>query len=323
MSKKAIIKRLQDFIKANQLINKGKIGIAVSGGPDSIFLAHSLNILKNDLGIKIYILHFNHMLRKEAKEEEQFVKEFSNSIDANFLSDSFDVGKFAKNNKLSTEEAARIKRYEFLHSCKTRLNLNSIAIAHTKNDIAETFLINMLRGSSIKGLSSLRIKRGFYIRPLIFLEKKEIIDYLKENRIEYKTDSSNFYKGFLRNRIRLELMEQLKDINPNIVDTLYRESEILSKEDRLLDNIAEKEFTKRLVLFNKERLILNIDRLSNDNAILYRLISMAAKKLLNTQYSLSFKNIERIALIKNTQTVVLRKKLKAYTNKDRLVFEKL
>ncbi len=318
-----IIKRLEKFITDNRLIQKGKLGIGVSGGPDSVFLLYALNSIKEELKIELHVLHFNHKLRNEADSEENFVRELSKKLNIHFVSDFYNIEAFAELSRLSVEEASRIKRYEFFEKSAKRFDLNSIALAHTKNDVAETFLLNMLRGASSKGLTSLKIKRGIYIRPVLFLKKDEIISFLNENNIQFKTDSSNFQTKFTRNRIRLKLMNELSKFNPNITETLYKEYTILARDNDYLENQAEKSFIKSLTLFNKQTIILDLNKMDKQEAVKSRVISKAAQKLLNTPYSISFDNIERIMTLKKGKIVVLRKKLKAYIQNNRLIMEKL
>ncbi len=318
-----ILKRLKEFIKTNKLIKNGSsIGIAVSGGPDSIFLLHSMYNISQTFNLKLATLHFNHQLRKEAADEELFVEKLSRELNIKFIKDSYNINDFAEKNHLSIEEAARIKRYEFFEKTKNRLNLDCIALAHNKNDVAETVLLNLLRGSTIKGLSSLRIKRGFYIRPVLFLSKDEILGFLHKNNLEYKIDSSNKDTTFKRNSIRLELINTLKTYNPNIVDTLYKEARSFYYDDKALDSIAEKNFIENLVHHSNKKIVLKIENINN-RAILMRTVSIAAKKLLDSHYSISFDNIERIVNLSGSKMVVLRKKLKAYIKDNKLFLEKL
>jgi tRNA(Ile)-lysidine synthase len=282
-----------------------------------------LNKLKKEFELDISTLHFNHKLREEADAEESFVYNLSKKYGADFITDSCDIMSFAKTNGMSIEEAARFKRYEFFRKIKKLHNLNTIALAHTKNDVSETFLMNLIRGSSSKGLSSLKPKRDFFIRPILFLQKAQIIEYLTTYNIDHKIDNSNFDTKFTRNKIRLELIEKLSKFNPNIVDTLYKESLIMSYDDNFLENLAQKNFIKSLIIFTKEKIVLDLEKIHNHKAVKSRVMSIAAKELLNTHYSLSFDNIERLLELQTSKQVVLRKKLKAYIKNRKLIMEKL
>ncbi len=316
------MKKLKSFITQNNLINSKTVGVAVSGGPDSVFMLYTLNEIKKDLGFDITVLHFNHKIRKKAEQDAFFVQNLSETMGLKYTIDSYDVPKFAKDNRLSLEDAARIKRYEFLKRCKQQLNLGEIALAHTKDDLVETFIMNMLRGASLSGLTSMRVKRDFYIRPVMFIEKNEILKYLKEEKIDFRIDESNKDVSFLRNKIRLELLDILKKYNPNITETIWKEADILLQEDRYLDKLTQKA-TLSCVKFIKNRAIIDTTNLK-DLAIKRRVISAVCKKIIKTDYSLSFNNINRIALLENeNKTVVLRKLIKAYLKNGKLTIEAL
>lgn len=317
------MKKLKSFIEKNGLINHKNIGAAVSGGPDSVFMLYMLDKMKQQAGINITVLHFNHKIRENSDEDEMFTKKLAEDMQLDFVGRSGNVVQFANKYKLSLEDAARKKRYEFFKQCKIRLNLGSIALAHTKNDLTETFLINMLRGSSINGLSSMKPKRDFYIRPILFMEKSGIVEFLNTKNIPFRTDITNKDIHFLRNRIRLKLIKTLKEYNPNIVETIYRESEILRQECEYLDNVASKNILES-VKFYKNRAVADISKMDKNMAIRRRVVSKICKKILKSSYSLSFSNIERIATLKvGNKKVVLRKLIKAYIKENKLTIERL
>ncbi len=320
--KTELLKRLKSFIKQNRLINSQSIGVAVSGGPDSVFMLYMLNQLKKDLNIRITVLHFNHKIRRESDKDALFVRNLSEKMNVEYVTDSCNVLAFAKKNKLSLEDAARIKRYAFFQRCRFSLDISEISLAHTKDDLAETFLMNMIRGSSLGGLTSMKPKRDFYIRPVLFLSKSEIMSFLQTEHVEFRVDESNKNTLFTRNKIRLHLMNILKDYNPNIIDTIYREADILRQENRYMENIALKESVK-YVKFMKHRVIIDISHLK-DLAIRRRVVSIACKHLVGTHYSLSFDNINRIAMLDDDKKIVaLRKLVKAYISNSQLVIELL
>ncbi len=305
------------------MINGRNIGAAVSGGPDSVFMLYCLNNIKQELGINLTVLHFNHKIRKESDSDEKFTRELSERFNLNFASGSHDVKTYAKIEKLSLEDAARRKRYEFFKECRDRYKLDSIAIAHNKDDLAETFLMNLLRGSSPEGLSSMKPKREFYIRPILFIYKKEILDFLHEKNIPYKTDETNKSRNFTRNRIRLELIKDLEGYNKNIVGTIYREVEILRQENEFLNKTADKNIARYVKFFDKKA-VIDVEKIHSDIALKRRIISRVCKKLIETDYSLSFNNIERIVQLKNkNKKVILRKLLEARLENGKLIIRKL
>ncbi|AEA34436.1 tRNA lysidine(34) synthetase TilS [Hippea maritima] len=318
------LKKLEAFAKEHKLLSeKLKIGVAVSGGPDSVFMLMLLNTLAQKYTLELAVLHFNHKLREEAEDEEIFVGKLASSLGLKFLKAEYDVGAFSRQNKLSIEDGARRKRYEFFYESKTKLNLDVIATGHTKDDVAETLLMNLIRGSSTDGLSSLKPKRGFFIRPILCFEKQEILNFLNKNNIQYKIDNSNADTYFKRNKIRAELLPLLKNINPNIVDTLFRSSLILAEDSSYLKKKAEVEFIKSTKI-TADKVIIDINNINTSKAILKRVLNMAIKRLLNSEYNLSFRNTERLTKVfTEDKNLSLRKLIKAYRKNDKLIIEKL
>ena len=319
-----IYKRVKQFTIENNLLDAKNIGIGVSGGPDSIFLMHILKTLKEEFKLNLMVLHFNHKIRPESDMDELFVKKAASSLNINFYSESSDVPSFAKLEKLSLENAARIKRYNFFERAVSQFNLSSIAIAHTKNDAAETFLMNLLRGSGLDGLSSMKVKRNFYIRPVLFLTKEKILRFLNDNNIQFLIDRTNTDQSFLRNKIRLSLMENLKVYNNNIVNTLYKENRLLNEDCKFIDDAADKNFLYAVSFINNSA-VIDISSLSTYYAVRSRVISKSIKKIANSFYSLSYSNINRIVDLsfKKKGKVFLRGILRAYIKNNDLIIEKI
>ena len=146
-----MIKKVREIITKEEMVKTGdKLVLGVSGGPDSIAMLHILNELKKEMKFEIVVAHINHMIRKEAKEDEEYVKEKCKQMQVEFYSKSIDVLKIANNNKTGVEETGRKVRYEFFNEVLKKTKANKISIAHNKNDLAETVIMNILRGSGIK-----------------------------------------------------------------------------------------------------------------------------------------------------------------------------
>lgn len=259
-----------NLIKAND-----KIVLGVSGGPDSLFMLDVLNKLKEKLQFKIVVAHINHMIRKEAAEEEQFVKEFCKKINVEFYSKRIEVVKYANNNKIGLEEAGRKIRYEFFDEVARATNSNKIAIAHNKNDKVETILMNLLRGSGVTGLQGIQpIKDNKIIRPIIEIERRNIEKYCKENNLEPRIDISNFDNTYTRNKIRNVVIPYIKEeFNPNFVETITRLSEVITEENKFLKNITEEIYSKILIKKTQTEIALDLKKFnSQENVIKNRLI---------------------------------------------------
>ncbi len=240
-------------IKTYNIINKeDKIVIGVSGGPDSITLLNILNKFKEKLNIKIYVAHINHMIRKEADEETEYVKEFCKKINVEFFYKRINVEEEAKKLKIGTEEAGRNIRYAFFEEVAKKTGANKIATAHNSNDNAETVLMNIIRGTSISGLKGIEaVRDNKYIRPLIETSREKIEEYCKTENLNPRYDKTNKENIYTRNKIRNLLIPYLqKEFNLNILDGINRLSNIATEEEIFLNNIVKEEY-KRLVINEK------------------------------------------------------------------------
>lgn len=221
-------KVLETINKYNLIQNGDKIVVGVSGGPDSICLIDILYNIKIDEDIKLnfdlVVAHINHMIRDEAEEDEEFVKNYCENKDILFVSKQVDVQNLAKINKMGTEEAGREVRYKFFWEILEKSNCTKIATAHTKCDNGETVLMNIIRGSGISGLKGIRPKRDdIFIKPLIRVLREEIESYCYENNLNPRHDKTNDENIYTRNKIRNILIPLIKDeFNPNIIETLDR-----------------------------------------------------------------------------------------------------
>ncbi len=266
-------KVLKTIKKYNLIENGDKIILAVSGGPDSISMLDILNNIKNDKNIdinfEIIVAHVNHMIRKEASEDEEYVRKFCEKREIEFYSKSIDVQKMANNNKIGTEEAGRKARYEFFDEILKKTNSNKIAIAHNRNDSVETVIMHVLRGSGISGLKGIEPRRERYIRPLIECERKEIEEYCYENNLKPKIDKSNFENIYTRNKIRNVVIPYIKnEFNENIVKTISRLSELVSEEEDYMDKQIKKIYKDILITEEKSEIQLDLRKFNNQEKVI-------------------------------------------------------
>jgi len=320
-----ILRKVSKTVEFHKMISsKDRIGVAVSGGADSIATLLCLNELKDIWNSSLFVLHFNHQIRgREADEDEKSVSKIASTLHIPFICERYDVKTFAEENHLNLEAAARTLRYRFFEEIKKRNNLDKIALGHTKNDQAENFLMRVLRGSSLKGLTSILPVRDFYIRPLIYTSRDEVLDFLKQRGIGYREDKTNYDLHFLRNRIRHVLMPELKKYNKNLVDTVSRMCLCLQTDEKLLEKLTEETFRELCFFKDGKWFIKRDDLIKESESLQMRVISEAAKRLMQSDYSLSFENIMRIReLLYNKKTVHLRKILRAYVKGEFLVIEK-
>lgn len=252
-----------EFLKNLKSYNLEGFGVllAVSGGKDSMTMLDLFNYFKYELKLNLVVCHFNHSLRDDADRDEKFVKTQCEKYGLKFYSKKEDVLLYSNENKLSTEEGARFLRYKFFDEVKRIENLEYIATAHNKNDLAETVIMRILRGTGINGLIGIQSERGDLIRPILNFSRDEIEKYIEENNIPFVEDKTNFEGLYLRNKIRLNLFPILKnEYNPRILDAISRLSNIAFDYSTISrEYIASKEGL--LWEFNKEKILVYIEKL--------------------------------------------------------------
>lgn len=211
--------------------------VAVSGGPDSVALLHALLTAREDLGITLHIAHLNHCFRgAESDADAEYVRQFASNIGVESSVERIDVPEIQKVLRLSTEEAARLVRYEFLERVADEVGANRIAVGHTADDQVETVLLNLLRGSGIDGLAGMPPVRGKIVRPLIETRRSEVEAYCERHGLHPRTDATNLVAEYTRNRIRLDLLPLLRrDYNPEIDSALLRLAELAAADAAYLN----------------------------------------------------------------------------------------
>lgn len=301
MSAKRVIpgikEKVLETINKYDLIHSGdKIVLGISGGPDSMcMLDLLLKINKeksNKLNFSLVVAHINHMIREEAESDAKYVEEYCLKNNVEFFKKNIDVTKIAKNKKISLEEAGRDARYSFFNEILDKVKANKIAIAHNKNDNAETVLMNLLRGTGISGLKGILPQNGIYIRPIIECERQEIEKYCEENALEPRIDKTNFDTTYTRNKIRNIVIPYFKkEINPNIVEGINRLSNLIQEEEKYFNNIIPNIFNMMLIdEKSSECIILNQKEFNKQEKVIKsKIILYTISRLINTT-----KGIEKI-----------------------------
>ena len=217
--------KVLDFIKNENLINSGeRILVAVSGGKDSMALIYFLNKYKNILGIDLFACNMNHSLRgEEGDNENKLIKDFCEKNGIGYKYKVCNISEIKKEAKSkSLEEVSREERYKFFKQCKAYFSADKIALAHHLNDLIETIIFRMIRGTGLRGLLALKPKRDFYIRPFLLIKAQEIKNYVTINMIKFNEDRTNEDTVFERNFIRHKIVPNFKRINDQYEDAFLR-----------------------------------------------------------------------------------------------------
>lgn len=321
---KSIEEKVINFIARYGLIGqKENLLIAFSGGPDSVFALHFFYKFRKKFRCNISAVHFNHNLRgNESKEDENFAIAQCKKLRVDLNIIQLDVKAFAKKNKLSLEEAARILRYNELSKFAKRNSIDKIITAHNLNDNTETILMNLFSGTGISGLSGIPIKRENIIRPLLCLTKKEVLQYLNHNKINYRIDSSNLENDFKRNFIRNKILPLIEEINPSFDDALFRSSQNFLKQKEFENKSIEyliQNFSKQI----KNGYELSLDLLKIYDEIPGEFLKFFLKKYFD--YQLEHKDyikINKLAFNQKGKSIALKNYIKVIKESDTLVFTK-
>ena len=323
--------KILETIKKYNLIEDGdKIVVGVSGGPDSISLLDILNEFKKNkiLNIQIIAAHVNHQIREEADEDEDYVRKYCEKNKIKFYVKRIDVIKYANNNKIGLEEAGRILRYEFFDEILQKENANKIAIAHNKNDKAETIIMNIIRGSGISGLKGIEpIRDNKYIRPIIECERAEIEKYADEKDLNPRIDKTNFENDCTRNKIRNIVLPYIKkEFNSNIIETMNRLSNLAIETDEYIQKQVLETHDEIKIAETKKNIVLDLKKFnSKDMLIRKKLLIYTISKVLGNSQNIEMVNIEDIIKMceKNIGNKYLmpNKNIKVLVNKGKIFFE--
>ena len=225
--------KVSDFIGKHQLLShEGLHLVALSGGPDSV----ALLLVLRELGYKIEAAHCNFHLRgEESDRDEEFVKSLCNKLDIPFHIIHFDTREYATLHQVSVEMAARDLRYGYFRQLCQDIGAASVCVAHHRDDAVETLLMNLLRGSGIHGLTGIRPKNGVIVRPLLCVSREEIEQYLHSIGQDYVTDSTNLVNDVMRNKIRLEVLPLLRELNPKAAENIEKTTLYLREAEKIFD----------------------------------------------------------------------------------------
>ena len=299
-----------EHIEGLKFFNRGdRVILALSGGPDSACLFYALNKMKDELDMSIYCVHVNHELRgKSSDADEDFVRDMCKQNNCSLTVISADVAALAKEWKISTEEAGRKVRYQAFYEEAEKVYkdcgvLPKIAIAHNKDDQAETILFRIIRGTGVTGLKAMHevetTEEGFDIlRPLLGISKCDILDALDSQNLTYCNDKTNEQPIYARNKIRLEIILAMECINPALKDAVVRLGDIAREQEDFLDSMAnsclEKLRDEHKIILSSSMSMIPVNELSGYNvAIQKRVLSLIIRQM-GIFENIGYKHMESI-----------------------------
>ena len=266
--------RVQKFIEEKALFTlQDKVLVALSGGADSVAL---LRVLLS-LGYTCECMHCNFHLRgEESDRDEAFVKALCEEYSVQLHVTHFDTETYAKEHHQSIEMAARELRYAWFHQLKEERKASVIAVAHHRDDSVETFLLNLMRGTGIDGLKGIPVQNGYVVRPLSQESREDILDYLKAIHQDYVTDSTNLQDQYVRNKIRLNILPLMKEINPSVMESIQNTSFRLSEVASIYHQGIDYRLNQIVKKNSDDFMQVSIADVLNDiapNALLHELLS--------------------------------------------------
>lgn len=309
-----MFQKFQNHINANfGFLKEKKLLLATSGGMDSMVLVH----LFQKLNLNFAIAHCNFQLRgTESDEDENFVTHYAKQNNILCFSTKFETEKYSETYKLSTQVAARNLRYNWFNEILAQQKFDYIITAHHADDVVETFMINLSRGTGLEGLTGIPSQNGNVIRPMLPFSRKEIEDYVSENNLKWREDSSNASDKYVRNKIRHHIVPVFKEINESFLQSFQNTLDHLNQEQSLKNDAVQMVYEK-VISEENQQLKINISVLlqyENYKAYLYQWLNKYGFSAWNDVYNLieaqSGKQIlsEKYILLKDREYLILSKK---------------
>ncbi len=288
--------RIFQFIGKNKLIApRGRVLVGVSGGADSMALLLAMAGLRHDLGIQLHGAHFNHRFRPEALCDERFVITWCKQLNIPLT-----VGRRpGRAIKHLSEDDARQMRIEFFVKTAVHLKAQSVALAHTRNDLAETVLMRLMRGSGLYGLRAILPRRCIegvtFVRPLMGVNREDVEDYLKVKKISFCTDATNRQTVYERNKVRLHLLPLLaREYNPQIINALSDLAATAGEDYEFLSMHARKQFEKMVIISNR-KVKMDLTGVRRQHPAMLRLMfRQMAESLTKDPVALTFEHIHAL-----------------------------
>ncbi|MHB0977573.1 MAG: tRNA lysidine(34) synthetase TilS [Candidatus Aquicultorales bacterium] len=279
-------------VRRYRMLDEGdRVLVAVSGGPDSMALLHLLIELSRELSLALYGFHLDHRLRPESAEDALFVKARFEEAGIPLESTEYDLPGFIERTRLSVEDAARRVRYALLDKAADKVSASRIALGHQADDQVETFMMRILRGAGLAGLSAIPPVRDRFIRPLIETDRVDILEFLSTRGIRYRTDASNEDTSFLRNKVRARLIPELTEMNPAFKEVALNTIELIKEDEAFLTEEAGRAYARTASEGDSVvRLVLG-DLLGLAPAIRRRVLRLAVEQVKGDLLNIEFRHI--------------------------------
>ena len=267
-----MLKKFKQHLHQNfPFLEEGKLLIAISGGVDSVVLAH----LCSQLNLNFSLCHCNFNLRgQESNDDKAYVKELAKNLKVPVYTTSFETEKYATKNKVSIQVAARELRYAWFYELLEKKDYEYVLTAHNTNDNLETFIINLTRGSGLEGFTGIPPINNKAVRPLLAFSRDDITLFAIKNEIDWREDKSNASIKYIRNKVRHKVIPILKEINPHVLESFQNTLEYLNESQSII-NDATKNISQKIVSYEHNLLKLNckkLNELPNKKAYLYQLL---------------------------------------------------
>ncbi|AVR47554.1 tRNA lysidine(34) synthetase TilS [Christiangramia fulva] len=307
---KNLIKSRFPFLCNNRLL------LAVSGGVDSVVLAHFCYVAKLDFALA----HCNFNLRGEESDgDEAFVVDLADSLEAEVYTENFNTEKYAEEKGISIQMAARDLRYDWFEQLRQTLKFDFILTAHHANDNLETFLINLIRGTGPEGLTGIKTENQKIIRPLLPFSRKEIEGYARAHKLKWREDSSNASDKYMRNKIRQQIVPVMEEINPQLLDSFAKTQRHLRESFELVEDYISLLYPK-VVQKNEFGYELDVEflkKVPNPKQILYQLLKSFGFTEWNDVYGLLTAQSGKVVYSETHRLIRDRQKLLLTENRNR------
>lgn len=291
----SLIATIETFINHHQLIAPGNtIIIGLSGGPDSVFLTHMLKMMAETHNLTLIATHLNHEWRADAAKDARLCQALCDHLGIPLVATTRTALNFVPHPDPGSQEArGRMLRRYFFEQVRKQYNAQAIALAHHRQDQEETFFIRLIRGTTLDGLTSMKPRDGYYIRPLLATDKRRILSYLEEHTIPFATDPTNLSATYLRNRIRMNVIPALQACDSRFDDNFERTIEHLNDANEFIHRVT-KQALLACTSTDNGKSILNLAKFFATDPFLRRPILIAWLRLHRVPFILTQAFIEEI-----------------------------